>query len=203
LQNHLKNKKIMKNSILSIAVAIATFSAQAQTTWKVDASHSKIGFAVSHLVISETEGSFNVYDGTVVSKTDDFTDAQVDFSVDANSINTESADRDKHLKGADFFDTEKFPKLTFKSTSFKKTSGNKYVLEGNLTIKDVTKKVKFDVTYNGQAKSPWGQTAAGFKATSSINRVDYGLTWNKALEAGGVLVGEKVDITLKLELIRQ
>ena len=158
---------------------------------------------MSHLVISETEGSFNVYDGTVVTKTEDFADAQVDFSIDATSINTQNADRDKHLKGADFFDTEKFSKLTFKSTSFKKTSGNEYVLEGNLTIKGITKKVKFNVTYNGQARSPWGQTAAGFKATSSINRTEYGLTWNKALEAGGVLVGEKVDITLKLELIKQ
>ena len=155
------------------------------------------------MVISETEGHFNVYDGTVVTKNEDFTDAQVNFSVDAASINTESADRDKHLKSADFFDVEKFPKLNFKSTSFKKVSGNKYSLEGELTIKNVTKKVKFDVTYNGQAKSPWGQTAAGFKATSSINRFDYGLTWSKALEAGGLLVGDIVNITLKLELIKQ
>jgi polyisoprenoid-binding protein YceI len=155
------------------------------------------------MVISETEGHFNVYDGTVVTKNEDFTDAQINFSVDAASINTESADRDKHLKSADFFDVEKFTKLTFKGTSFKKVSGNKYTLEGELTIKDVTKKVKFDVTYNGQAKSPWGQTAAGFKATSSINRFDYGLTWSKALEAGGLLVGDIVNITLKLELIKQ
>jgi polyisoprenoid-binding protein YceI len=193
----------MKNLLLSLTVAAATFAVQAQTTWKVDVSHSKIGFAVSHLVISETEGSFDVYDGTIVSKADDFTGAEINFSVDAASINTANADRDKHLKSADFFDAEKFPKLTFKSTSFKKVGGNKYVLEGDLTIKGVTKKVKFDVTYNGQAKSPWGQTAAGFKATSTINRTDFGLTWNKALEAGGLLVGENVDITLKLEFIKQ
>ncbi len=193
----------MKNLLLSLTVAAATFTVQAQTTWKVDASHSKIGFAVSHLVISETEGSFDVYDGTIVSKADDFTGAEINFSADAASINTANADRDKHLKSADFFDAEKFPKLTFKSTSFKKLSGNKYALEGDLTLKGVTKKVKFDVTYNGQAKSPWGQTAAGFKATGTINRTDFGLTWNKALEAGGVLVGENVDITLKLEFIKQ
>jgi polyisoprenoid-binding protein YceI len=193
----------MKKLFLSATIAATTFFANAQTTWKVDASHSKIGFAVSHMVISETEGHFNVYDGTVVTKNEDFTDAQINFSVDASSINTESADRDKHLKSADFFDVEKFPKLTFKSTSFKKVSGNKYALEGELTIKNVTKKVKFDVVYNGQAKSPWGQTAAGFKATSSINRFDYGLTWSKALEAGGLLVGDIVNITLKLELIKQ
>jgi polyisoprenoid-binding protein YceI len=193
----------MKKLFLSATIAATTFFVNAQTTWKVDASHSKIGFAVSHMVISETEGHFNVYDGTVVTKNEDFTDAQINFSVDASSINTESADRDKHLKSADFFDVEKFPKLTFKGTSFKKVSGNKYTLEGELTIKDVTKKVKFDVTYNGQAKSPWGQTAAGFKATSSINRFDYGLTWSKALEAGGLLVGDIVNITLKLELIKQ
>jgi polyisoprenoid-binding protein YceI len=193
----------MKKLLLTATIAATTLFANAQSTWKVDASHSKIGFAVSHMVISETEGHFNVYDGTVVTKNEDFTDAQVNFSVDAASINTESADRDKHLKSADFFDVEKFPKLNFKSTSFKKVSGNKYSLEGELTIKNVTKKVKFDVTYNGQAKSPWGQTAAGFKATSSINRFDYGLTWSKALEAGGLLVGDIVNITLKLELIKQ
>jgi polyisoprenoid-binding protein YceI len=193
----------MKKLLLTATIAATTLFANAQSTWKVDASHSKIGFAVSHMVISETEGHFNVYDGTVVTKNEDFTDAQINFSVDAASINTESADRDKHLKSADFFDVEKFTKLTFKGTSFKKVSGNKYTLEGELTIKDVTKKVKFDVTYNGQAKSPWGQTAAGFKATSSINRFDYGLTWSKALEAGGLLVGDIVNITLKLELIKQ
>lgn len=193
----------MKNLFLSLTVAAATLTAQAQTTWKVDASHSKIGFAVSHLVISETEGSFDVYDGAIVTKNDDFTGAEINFAADAASINTANADRDKHLKSADFFDAEKFPKLTFKSTSFKKVSGNKYALEGDLTIKGVTKKVKFDVTYNGQAKSPWGQTAAGFKATGTINRTDFGLTWNKALETGGLLVGEKVDITLKMEFIKQ
>jgi len=193
----------MKKLFFAFAFAAGTLLTNAQTTWKVDASHSSLGFSVSHMVVSETEGRFKVYDGTVVSKTDDFTDAQINFTVDAKSIDTDSEKRDEHLRSDDFFNAEKFPNLTFKSTSFKKVSGNKYVLEGELTIRDVTKKVKFDVVYNGQAKSPWGQTAAGFKASGSINRMDYNLKWNKALEAGGVLVGETVNITLKLEFIKQ
>jgi len=193
----------MKKLFFAFAFAAGTMLSNAQTTWKVDASHSSLGFSVSHMVVSETEGRFKVYDGTVVSKTDDFTDAQINFTVDAKSIDTDNEKRDEHLRSDDFFNAEKFPNLTFKSTSFKKVSGNKYVLEGELTIRDVTKKVKFDVAYNGQAKSPWGQTAAGFKASGSINRLDYNLKWNKALEAGGVLVGETVNITLKLEFIKQ
>jgi polyisoprenoid-binding protein YceI len=193
----------MKKLFFVFAFAAGTMLAQAQSTWKVDGSHSSLGFSVSHMVVSETEGRFKVYDGTVVSKNDDFTDAQINFTVDAKSIDTDNEKRDEHLRSDDFFNAEKFPNLTFKSTSFKKVSGNKYVLEGELTIRDVTKKVKFDVTYNGQAKSPWGQTAAGFKASGSINRLDYNLKWNKALEAGGVLVGETVNITLKLEFIKQ
>jgi polyisoprenoid-binding protein YceI len=193
----------MKKLFFAFAFATGTMLAQAQSTWKVDASHSSLKFTVTHLVISEVEGRFKVYDGTVVSKNDDFTDAQINFSVDAKSIDTDNEKRDEHLRSDDFFNAEKFPNLTFKSTSFKKVSGNKYVLEGDLTIRDVTQKVKFDVTYNGQAKSPWGQTAAGFKATSTINRLDYGLKWNKALEAGGVLVADNVNIVLKLEFIKQ
>jgi polyisoprenoid-binding protein YceI len=193
----------MKNLIFAFAFAASIMVAQAQTTWKVDASHSILGFTVTHLVVSEVDGRFKVYDGSIVTKTDDFTDAQINFTVDAASINTENEKRDEHLRSDDFFNAEKFPKLTFKSTSFKKVSGNKYVLEGELTIRDVTKKVKFDVTYNGQAKSPWGQTAAGFKATTTINRQDYNLKWNKALEAGGVLVSDVVTINLKLEFIKQ
>jgi polyisoprenoid-binding protein YceI len=193
----------MKKLFFAFAFAAGTMLTQAQSTWKVDGSHSSLGFSVSHMVVSETEGRFKVYDGTVVSKNDDFTDAQINFTVDAKSIDTDNEKRDEHLRSDDFFNAEKFPNLTFKSTSFKKVSGNKYVLEGELTIRDVTKKVKFDVTYNGQAKSPWGQTAAGFKASGSINRLDYNLKWNKALEAGGVLVGETVNITLKLEFIKQ
>ena len=130
----------------------------------------------------------------------DFTDATINFSVDVNSINTDNEMRDKHLKSDDFFNAEKFPAMTFKGTSFKKVSGNKYVLQGDLTIRDVTKKVTFDVTYGGTIKDPWGNTKAGFKARAKINRFDYNLKWNTVTEAGGAVVSKDVDVVVNLEL---
>lgn len=172
---------------------------QAQSKWQVDKAHSTVKFSVQHLVISEVEGSFRTFDGSIVSKNDDFTDAVIDFSVDVNSINTDNEMRDNHLKGDDFFNAAKFPKMTFKSKSFKKVSGNKYELVGDLTIRDVTKTVKFDVTYGGTAKDPYGNIKAGFKASAVINRFDYGLKWNALTEAGGAVVGNEVNVSLKLE----
>ena len=196
----------MKKIILSIAFIAGAFianSAKAQTSsWAVDKSHASVKFTVEHMMVSETEGNFKVFDGTISSKNEDFTDAQVDFKVDVASINTGDDKRDGHLKSDDFFNAEKFPKMTFKGTSFKKVDGKKYVLEGDLTIRDITKKVKFDVVYNGTGKNPWGMTVAGFKATSKINRTDYKLMWNKTLEAGGVLVGEEVNINVNLEFVK-
>jgi len=193
----------MKKLMILFAMAFAGIAVQAQTTWKVDPAHTKLSFTVSHMVITDVDGRFNVYEGSIVSAKDDFSDAQINFTVDAKSINTDNEKRDEHLRSGDFFEVEKFPNLTFKSTSFKKISGNKYVLEGDLTIRGVTKRVKFDVTFNGTSVSPWGQTKAGFAATASINRTDYGLKWNKALEAGGVLVGETVHLNLRLQFDKQ
>ena len=193
----------MKKLFFAFAIAFSGFATNAQTTWKVDASHTSLGFSVSHMVISETEGRFKVYEGAIVTKNEDFTDAVINFSVDVASVNTEDVKRDEHLKADDFFNAAKYPKMTFKSTSFKKVSGKKYALEGDLTIKDVTKRVKFDVTYNGQVKSPWGTQKAGFNAVGVINRTDYGLKYNSVLEAGGLAIGEEVTITLKLEFDKQ
>jgi polyisoprenoid-binding protein YceI len=188
------------NKISCLFAALLTFgAASAQSTWKSDNVHSNVKFTVTHMVISEVDGAFKVYDGTIVTKNADFSDASIEFTVDINSINTENEMRDNHLKGDDFFSAAKFPKAVFKSTSFKKVSGNKYLLEGNLTIKDVTKKIKFDVVYGGSIKDPWGNNKAGFKATGSINRFDYGLKWNNLTEAGGAVVGNEVGLTLKLE----
>jgi polyisoprenoid-binding protein YceI len=188
------------NKIICLFAALLTVAAvSAQSTWKSDNVHSNVKFTVTHMVISEVDGAFKVYDGTIVSKNADFSDASIEFSVDINSINTDNEMRDNHLKGDDFFSAAKFPKAVFKSTSFKKVSGNKYALEGNLTIKDVTKKIKFDVVFGGTIKDPWGNNKAGFKATGSINRFDYGLKWNNLTEAGGAVVGNEVGLTLKLE----
>lgn len=187
------------------ALVLMASSLIAQTKWGVDASHSKLGFKVTHMMVSETEGKFKVYAGTVTSKTDaDFTDAEVNFAVDVNSIDTDDDQRDVHLKSADFFDAEKFPKMTFKSTSMKKGKAKgQYILTGDLTIKDVTKKVIFIATTNGKiVKDPWGKTRTGFNIKGSINRTDYGLKWNAALEAGGVAVSEQVSIDCNIELVK-
>src|SRR5690606_12677516 len=144
-----KKQTTMKKLMILFAMAFAGIAVQAQTTWKVDPAHTKLSFTVSHMVITDVDGRFNVYEGSIVSAKDDFSDAQINFTVDAKSINTDNEKRDEHLRSGDFFEVEKFPNLTFKSTSFKKISGNKYVLEGDLTIRGVTKRVKFDVTFNG------------------------------------------------------
>lgn len=187
----------MKNltTILSLAMSTMAF---AQTNWKLDNSHSNVKFAVEHLAVSETEGNFKSFDGTLVSKNADFTDADITFTVDVKSINTDNEMRDKHLQGDDFFNAEKYPQMKFKSSSFKKVSGNKYILEGDLTIRDVTKKVKFDVVYRGTQKDPYGNTKAGFKATGSIKRMEFGLKWNVMTEAISV-VADDVNIVVNLE----
>lgn len=187
----------MKLKAFIAALAITT-GAMAQTNWKLDNSHSSVKFSVEHLMVSETEGNFKGFDGTLSSKNADFTDAEISFTVDVKTINTDNEMRDKHLQSDDFFNAEKFPQMKFKGTSFKKVSGNKYVLEGDLTIRDITQKVKFDVVYRGTQKDPYGNTKAGFKATGSIKRLSYGLKWNVMTEATAV-VADDVNIVINLE----
>lgn len=190
----------MKKIFLLAVIVLVKTTVFAQTKWDVDNVHSSVKFSVSHLVISEVEGSFKKFTGNVTSTKPDFTDASVNFSVDVNSINTDNDMRDKHLKSDDFFNAAQYPAMTFKSTSFKKVSGNKYALTGNLTIRNVTKPVKFDVVYGGTAKDGYGNTKAGFKASTVINRFDYNLKWNNLTEAGGATVGKDVTLDLKMEL---
>jgi polyisoprenoid-binding protein YceI len=189
----------MKKTILATALIILSFGVFAQSRWSVDPVHSNVKFAVSHLVISEVDGSFKSFTGSIASKSSDFTGSDIQFSMDVNSINTDNDMRDKHLKSDDFFNAEKYPKMTFQSTSFRKISGNKYQLLGKLTIRDVTKPVTFDVTFGGTAKDGYGNTKAGFRATTTINRLEYGLKWNSLTEAGGAVVGSDVTINLNLE----
>jgi polyisoprenoid-binding protein YceI len=192
--------KTFLNLFLSIIIVFGiSNSLFSQGNWVVDKSHSNVKFTVTHLVISEVDGNFKSFTGTLQSSKPDFTDANIDFSVDVASINTDNEMRDKHLISDDFFNAEKYSKLTFKSLNFKKISGNKYELTGDLTIRDVTKRVKFDVTYGGTVKDGYGNTKAGFKAITTINRFDYNLKWNTVTEAGGVVVGPDVNITLNLE----
>ncbi len=183
------------------AILFASFKVFSQTSkiWKVDNVHSAVKFSVTHLVISEVDGSFKVYNGSIVNTKDDFSDAAIEFSIDVNSINTDNAMRDGHLKGDDFFNAATYPTMTFKSTSFKKKEGNNYELAGNMTIRNITKKIVFDVKFGGIGKDAYGNTKAGFKVIGSINRFDYGLKWNALTEAGGATVGAEVSLNANLE----
>ncbi len=189
-----------KTLMLAFTLVLATHLF-AQTKWTTDPAHTSVRFEVTHMVINTVEGKFTSFNGTVTNAKPDFTDAQVDFTVDVNSINTDNQMRDNHLKSDDFFNAEKFPQMIFKSSSFKKISDKKYQLTGNLTIRDVTKPVTFDVTYGGMAADGYGNTHAGFKATASINRMDYNLKWNKMVETGAV-VSSDVDIFINGEFIQ-
>lgn len=196
----------MKTTFKTIVAVLAiSLSAKAQTNWSVDAAHSKLGFAVTHMMVSETEGKFKIYEGKITSKSDmDFTDAAIDFNVDVNSINTDDEKRDGHLKSADFFDVATYPKITFKSTSMKpgKIKGT-YTLTGDLTMHGVTKKITLmAIGASKIVKDPYGMMRYAFKVTGKINRTDFGLKWNAALEAGGVAVSEDVRLDINVEITK-
>jgi polyisoprenoid-binding protein YceI len=187
----------MKRITLSLFVTLLVGSAWAQSVWTVDKAHSKIGFAVTHMVVSETEGQFKNFDINVASPSDDFNGSQVEFTAQVASIDTENEKRDGHLKSPDFFDAEKYPEIKFKGKLEK--VGSKYQLKGDLTIKETTKPVTLDVAYGGTVKAFNGERA-GFKATGSIKRFDYGLTWDKTIEDGSLIVGDEVQIIAKIEM---
>ena len=174
----------------------------ATTKWALDPTHSEIHFKVKHLMITTVTGSFNTFTAAAETTSDDFTDASISFSAETASVDTGNEQRDGHLKSADFFDAEKFPTLSFVSTSYKK-NGDDYTLTGDLTIKDVTKSVTLAVEFGGVAKDPWGNTKAGFTLSGKINRKEFGLTWNAATETGGVLVSEDVKLLAEIQLVQQ
>ncbi len=165
-------------------------------TWNVDASHSELGFVARHLMVTKVRGQFKEFEGTV-KVGDDLASSQVTALVQLASIDTGSADRDGHLKSADFFGVEENPTMSFTSTEVTEDS-----LTGDLTIKGITRPVTFDLEFNGLATDPWGNTKSGFEASTEINRKDYGLEWNVALEGGGVLVSEKIKLHLDIQLVK-
>jgi polyisoprenoid-binding protein YceI len=171
--------------------------------WQIDYSHSEINFTVRHMMISKVRGRFEDWSGTVNFDPINPENTNVDVTVQLASINTRENDRDDHLRSPDFFDVENYPTMHFKSTKVEQDDADEGKLYGELTIRDVTKPVVLDVEYAGQAQSPWGTTSAGFSASATINRKDWDLSWNQALETGGVLVGEKVKIEIELELVKQ
>jgi polyisoprenoid-binding protein YceI len=193
----------MKNILLA-AVLFITSSVMAQnTSWVIDNAHSNVQFSVTHLVISEVTGLFKKFEGNITSTGNDFTKGNINFTVDVNSISTDNEQRDNHLKSDDFFNAAKYPKITFKGTSFYKVSGNNYKLKGYFTMRDVTKPIVLDVVYKGTIKDPWGNERAGFKITGKVNRFDYGLKWNNLVETGGAVVGKEVTMTCNIELTKK
>jgi len=169
--------------------------------WKLDPSHAHVEFAVRHLMISKVKGQFADVEGTLQIDDDDVSTAQLHVEIGAESIDTRVDQRDEHLRSGDFLDVEHHPKLTYHSKRVERTGEDQLRVVGDLTIRDVTREVELHVTERGRAKDPWGGTRAGFGATAKIDRKDFGLTWNQALEAGGVLVGDEVEITLDAEWV--
>ncbi len=171
--------------------------------YEIDSSHSGIHFSVRHLVISKVRGQFARWSGTVLAPDGDFSRASVDVVIDASSIQTGVADRDTHLKSADFFDVATYPELTFKAKSVESLGGERSRVLGDLTIRGITREVALEVEETGRAKDPWGNERVGFTAKTKIERKDFGLTWNQVLEAGGVMVGDRIDIEIEIEAVKQ
>lgn len=192
----------MKHTILALLV-FAAFSVQAQTKWTLDKSHSNVNFAVGHMVFSEVTGLFREFDATLVASKDDLTDAKIEATIKTASIDTQNERRDNHLRSDDFLNAEKFPEIKFVSTKVEKTGEKSYTITGNLTIRDVTKPVVLDTEFRGTVNDPWGNIKYGFKATTKIDRFEFGTTWNKALEAGGLVAGREIEITLLMQFAKE
>jgi polyisoprenoid-binding protein YceI len=175
----------------------------ATTPWGFDFTHSTVGFHARHMVVAKVHGSFKKWGGELLLDEDDLTRSSVSVQLDAASLDTHLEARDEHLRSADFLNAAAFPQIAFKSTRIEKKGEDAYRVTGDLTIRDTTKPVVLEAEFNGRVKSPWGDERAGFSAKASIDRREFGLVWNKALEAGGVLVGDKVEITIEVEAVRQ
>ncbi len=174
-----------------------------KTKWVIDPMHSEVQFKVKHLLISTVTGSFKTFSGTVTAPSEDFENAEIQFSLDVNSIFTNQEMRDNHLKNADFFEVAKYPTIDFKSISFKKTKGEDFLLTGNLTMKGVTKQVEVKAEFGGVAKDRQGQLKAGFEVTGTINRKDFGISFNTLTETGGLALGEEIKLIANIQLAKE
>jgi len=192
----------MKKAVVLVLAAVALFSFKpvVESIWKSDKTHSNIKFTITHMMISDVEGSFKNFEAKITASQEDFSDAVVEFTGDVNSINTENEDRDKHLKAPDFFDAAKFPAFTFKSTGFKKVADKQYKVTGNLTLHGVTKEVVLDAAYRGTIDHPYSKKkVAGFKVTGVINRKDFGIGTSYA----SAMLGDEVTFTANAEFIKE
>ena len=174
----------------------------AKTTWQLDPAHSEITFRVRHLVIATVSGKFTKFSANVSTEDDDFTTADIEFEAETASIDTGIEARDNHLRSDDFFNSEKFPALVFKSTGMKNTGGNEFQLNGNLTIRDVTKPISLKVEFGGTATDPYGNFKAAFEVTGSLNRKEFGLRWDALTEAGGAVVSDEVKIHANVQFAK-
>ena len=173
------------------------------TTWSIDPAHTGVEFAVRHMMISTVKGHFNEVGGTLALAGDDLAGGRVTVDVGIASVDTREPDRDAHLRSADFFDAERFPRMTFRSRSVERLDGENLRVTGDLTIKDVTRELILEAELQGRGKDPWGNERIGFTARGKLKRSDFGLTWNQVLETGGVLVGDDVKIGIEVEFIKQ
>ena len=173
------------------------------TKWVIDPTHSEIGFKVKHMMFTNVSGKFSKFDATIESEDHDFENAKIEFTGAIDSITTGNADRDTHLLSPDFFDAAQFPEIKFSATSFTKINEGEYELVGDLTLHGVTKSVKLAADYGGLMKDPWGNTKMALALEGKINRKDWGLNWNSALETGGVLVSEEVRLNIELQFVQQ
>lgn len=190
-------------ALLSIAsLCLMAPAARAAETFSIDPSHTSVAFSIRHF-FSKIPGRFTKYEGSIVYDDKDISKSTVNVTIDAASLSTDEPDRDKHLKSGDFFDVEKFPKITFASTKVKPAGNGKAQVEGTLTMKGVSKPVTLDISVLGTGPDPWGNTRAGFEGKTKVNRQDFGISWNKALEGGGAVLGDDVDITLNVEAVKQ
>lgn len=176
-----------------------TDTATATTTWTIDPAHSVVEFAVKHMMFTTAKGRFQDFSGAITLDEQNVGSSSVDVTIQPASINTQAEDRDAHLRGVDFFDAERFPDVTFRSTSVESAGGDDLRITGDLTITGVTRQVVLDAAFQGRGKNPWGQEVIGYEATTRFNRKDFGLTWNQALESGGVLVSEEVKLNLDIQ----
>lgn len=173
-----------------------------KTTWTLDTAHSEVGFKVKHMMISNVKGHFDKFDVNFETEGEDFSTASINVKIDTSSVNTANEQRDGHLKSADFFESDAFAFMTFTSKSMEKISEDEFVLTGDFTIKNITKEIKMNVEFGGILKDPWGNQKAGFTLTGKINRKDWGLTWNAALETGGILVGDDVNLICEIQFAK-
>lgn len=171
-------------------------------TYKLDPTHSEVTFKVKHMMITNVTGNFSKFDAEMQSDKDDFSDAKVSFEADVNSISTNNEQRDGHLKSEDFFAADKFPKISFQSTEMKKISDDEYRLSGNITVRDVTKPITFNVEYGGTQTDPYGNVKSGFTLAGKISRKEFGLNWNAVTEAGGVVVSDDVKLNAEIQMVK-